>query len=476
LEKFGVHHRNFLPRTIASIVDGGTSSRYPDSRNRVYRLANACCLFAIVVTLGFMLAIARLSNPVPMRITWVAIAVYSVSLALIRSHRQTIGRCLLQIGAATTAFLSACYAGPDAWLQAMLFPIAACSLLLFDTDEWEPAIAVAIYPIALFVGLYVLDYSLPYVPRYAGPSVTPHLRILSIVGPVTIIAAVITYFKFQLQAHQLQIDRYIARLHEEHHLQIHAHKMASLGEMAAGMAHEINTPLTTISLRTGRLKQSLQELEMTPEKRGELVSHIDRIVDTTYRVARIINSLRSFSHLDRGDGFEPADAADIVSETLDLCSERISAAGIRLESEVESGLSLECRSSEVSQVLLNLLNNSVDAMEGMPAGRPRRIRVVARAVEGMIHFEVSNSGPAIPESVAKRLFEPFFTTKRKGKGTGLGLNISATLIRKHRGRLTWVPNAPETTFRIELPIVQPSAGVADVLLPSREMAESDSSA
>ncbi len=223
-------------------------------------------------------------------------------------------------------------------------------------------------------------------------------------------------------------------------------KLVALGEMAAGIAHEINNPLAIINLHTKALEGLLREPALDREKLGKFTH---KIGETVNRINRIISSLRKLS----GDtvkmtNYEITSVSEIVKDTLGLCQERFKSEEVRLEVSVPEELRLECNPSGLIQVLLNLLNNSFYAVKEQER---KEIMISAWQDRTQVLIRVSDSGPAIPREIRSKLLDPFFTTKPLGQGTGLGLSISRSIIQTHKGELFLDEKQQSTTFMIELP-------------------------
>lgn len=228
-------------------------------------------------------------------------------------------------------------------------------------------------------------------------------------------------------------------------------KFAALGEMAGGIAHEINTPLAIIQ----GLADELLDLAETGELDLSAMTRVnEKISETVARVARIISGLRAFAR----DGARDAPAAvplrSLVAETLGLCGENLRVRGIVLR--VEDGGAAEalvsCRPTQIVQILLNLLNNARDAVADTPA--PSIVLQMA-ADHAHAALRVIDSGPGIPPALRERIMEPFFTTKPVGRGTGIGLSIARSLAEDNGGTLMLDEGQPATCFVLRLPRVSP---------------------
>lgn len=228
---------------------------------------------------------------------------------------------------------------------------------------------------------------------------------------------------------------------------IHSSKMASLGEMASGMAHEINNPLTIIK---GKIKVITLILEDLKIQDKFLNSELDKIKITTDRIGKIVKGLRTFSRVSENDPYDFIPLERLIHETMDLCSERFKSEGIDLVIQSIPDIKIKCRSGEISQVLINLLNNSSDAITNLDK---KWIQIsFSNLSTYRMNISVTDSGNGIPPHIADKIMDPFFTTKDVGKGTGLGLSISRGIIEAHGGELRLDQTSSHTRFIFDLEI------------------------
>jgi PAS domain S-box-containing protein len=236
---------------------------------------------------------------------------------------------------------------------------------------------------------------------------------------------------------------------------MHATKFATLGEMASNIAHEINTPLAHIQLLSEMLRERIDKGSLDP---NELRGISDQIDTTLTRITRTVKSLRSFARQAEGDPFVCAPIAEIVGETLELMRERMHTEDVELKFEpIPGDLMVECRSTQITQVLLNLCSNAVDAIAGREA---RWLKVEVQDLGISVEISVTDSGPPIPREVREKIMQPFFTTKPSGKGTGLGLSVSKGIAGYHHGLLYLDELSTQTRFVLLLPKNQPAASAA----------------
>jgi len=225
-------------------------------------------------------------------------------------------------------------------------------------------------------------------------------------------------------------------------------KLAALGEMAAGIAHEVNNPLQV-------MMANIELLEMTTEDRG--LKRIENLKDGIFRIKGIIKDLLIFAREETTE-VEDTDVNMVVEKVVGILKNQLKVASIAIALDLDRrAVVVKCNKNLFQQVLINLLQNAKDAIE--ESGKGSIVSITTRQLPGAVAaIEVSDDGPGIPESVVDRIFDPFFTTKDPGKGTGLGLSVSRRIIESMGGSITVASSARGTTFNINL--VHRRAGVS----------------
>jgi len=259
-------------------------------------------------------------------------------------------------------------------------------------------------------------------------------------------------FSFLTVLYFFMANRRAMRVLQEHQARMVASsKLSALGEMAGGVAHEINNPLSIITLLSTRLKQlvSARPVELAALQRVAI-----DVESNTQRVAAIVRSLQAFARDGSQRPVEPVLVADMVSEALGFCRERFHHHRIDLRVlPISKDLVVRGRQVEFTEILLNLFNNAYEAVSRQAPNdeSERWVEIEARHADAFVEILVTDSGPGVPAKLRDRVFEPFFTTKSIGQGTGLGLSASLGLAQRYGGNLRLETSSPATCFVLALP-------------------------
>jgi two-component system NtrC family sensor kinase len=227
---------------------------------------------------------------------------------------------------------------------------------------------------------------------------------------------------------------------------IQSEKLAAVGQLISGVAHELNNPLTSIA---GLSEFLLEQKETGKKDRG----HLQVIHEQAERASRIVRNLLTFARKGTSE-LSPVDLNDVIRGTAHLMAYDLKLKGIEVRTDLAGRLpEVLGDHHSLQQVVLNLLTNAAQAVAENAAGRSRTI-VVSTWFDDHVHLRVADTGPGIADAVVQNLFTPFFTTKEPGKGTGLGLSITYSIVDNHGGHITVErPSGGGAAFRVDLPPV-----------------------
>lgn len=206
---------------------------------------------------------------------------------------------------------------------------------------------------------------------------------------------------------------------------IQSEKLAGIGTLAAGIAHEISSPLFGV--------MGLAEAILEEDDPRLIDEYASEIVDYAGSIKEIVVQLSGYSRSAEREYLTTIDTAEVISDAVRLVVRSSGIDGDRVSVEAAPGLVFHARTGEVQQIVVNLIKNALDAVADRPDGH---VHVAARSDGDHVRIEVSDDGPGIPEAERGSIFDPFYTTKPPGKGTGLGLNIVYRLVTKYRGTIT----------------------------------------
>lgn len=231
------------------------------------------------------------------------------------------------------------------------------------------------------------------------------------------------------------------KLEEEYRKNILQSKLATLGEISAGIVHEINNPLTVVM---GYLKMLPDYLHDSKECQ----KRIDVMVNSCGKITQIIDNMKNLIHTSNDGSFNPCLLSSIVKESIQFTSIRAKRINCKVELETTNDALINCDQTQIEQVIVNLVNNAIDATEKYDE---KWVSLFLEEDSKNVILKICDSGTGMTPEVFEKLFEPFYTTKEIGKGTGLGLSIAKGIIEVHKGQIYLDLNSSTTCFVIEFP-------------------------
>lgn len=253
--------------------------------------------------------------------------------------------------------------------------------------------------------------------------------------------------KIALRQNALELRRTLDELKETEGQLIQSGKMASLGQLSAGVIHEIGNPLNHSNQALFLLRRRLRQF---PED-DTIREAVEDIQDSVDRMKEIVRELREFSHK-RSEVLGEFPVRDSVDVAVRMLGKELDDHEVAVDLRIDATILVRGVKNQLAQVFINLVHNAVQAMGAVDTGRKNRIIVDAHEAGDQVVVTVVDNGPGIPDRIREQIFDPFFTTKEAGEGTGLGLSICFRIVAAHRGTIqVFSDGATYTEFRVTLP-------------------------
>lgn len=409
--------------------------------NRALKLTLILYLQAIIVALFFIPFHFALYGVELFVISLIVFAGASISLLLLKLKLFLYSKLLFITTCNLAIFLNVQLVGLDGGIQYFFGVTISLPFFMFSNSKknWILAYSIVL-PIFLAIILSGTNFKIVdeliinkyYLQWYNGISAFLTLMMLSL-----------TMYHFHSE-----VEKNEAEIVLKNQMIFQSEKMASLGLMASGVAHEINNPLTVIQGSLQQLKKIIDQ-DNTEIKPQDIVAKIDRVIFNAERIVRIVKSLKSYSRNESVDPLGAVDMKKVLEETLDLIGKNMEHAHIEFETNIQnSNLTVLGRDGELIQVVYNVMKNAIDAIK--KSEEKKWIKIFILTEEEKIKIQIIDSGKGIPESLFDKLFVPFFTTKNIGEGTGLGLFICRNLIESMNGQFYYESFEGHTSFVIKI--------------------------
>jgi signal transduction histidine kinase len=271
---------------------------------------------------------------------------------------------------------------------------------------------------------------------------------------ISVTAMSIYFYNKNRERNELEIVAFQKKDLEQQKLLLKNSRMAELGEVAGGIAHEINNPLAIILAQTNIIakKIKLHSQQAATPQCSEIISlttHLSKIEATSMRISKIITGMSAYAQDAEDDPLERFELKILLDEVNNMFEEKLSRHAINLSFELaQEHLTIFGKRVQIYQVMVDLINNAFDAINQRPAGW---IKISAEEKNRRVIIKIYDSGPGIPEELREKVLRPFFTTKAPGKGTGLGLSIVNKIMNQHAGKLNLTNEKGVHCISLEFP-------------------------
>ena len=464
------------------VVNLGVHVGRRDSLNHRVRIANILALTSLLLAVGYVFLYLWLDQLDYVPHSAGTILLYCIPLVLNARGYITASRLFIVImGTISISFFSSLY-GRDSDFDQFFLSLVAGAWLYFDHNERLYSYLSTAIIIAAVIMLHLTDYSLAPASLVFGKPSGLAVDSFKVVVSASVLMSIIllSYLgsraESRLEESLEEVKRDRARLQEQEMRLQASERLAAIGETAASIAHEINNPLAILRLQNERLARHLSK-SGAPDS---VHSATQRIEAMTVRISRIIRSMQTLARGTEAEPFIRAPVALLVQDALEFVEDKYRTADFEVRiSHQAAALELDCRPIQISQVILNLLNNAWDSLKEKSRQDPEAPRFVEIRTEcGLdqrresLFIRITDSGIGILDEAFQRLGEPAFSTKNPGiaSGMGFGLRISRSIVHSHSGALTVtrasdlpaqetqsLPEHASTCFTISLPLRQTQA-------------------
>ncbi|MGZ3725934.1 MAG: sensor histidine kinase [Pseudobdellovibrio sp.] len=274
-----------------------------------------------------------------------------------------------------------------------------------------------------------------------------HSKLNYSAGSVIMILLFVVFLAKQQKKTRMTWQQLVIHNHEftQHSLRmLNNAKMTSLGEMAGGMAHEINNPLTIIYGRSKQLSQMVKDNSLDTQK---LTTGLEAIITMTSRISDVIKALLDFSQEIKNQQYEKYSLKHMITDAMTFISAKFQNNSINIVINVDEQIQIECFPPQITQALFSVINNSYEALLQAPG--ERSIEFNCSTESSCVRLKITDTGCGVPENIRHKIFQPFFTTKDVGKGAGLGLSIAKGIVESHRGKIYFNFDSSKTELIIE---------------------------
>lgn len=405
---------------------------------RRIKISNKLLLIALISMFLFVFADIKEGLYIPALTLSASFLLFILCFYLTSKKLSNLSSFLAVVGISVAITINAYVIKADAGIAYILLALIGVPVINIDLSKKTLLLSSIFTVFTLFVITILFNFTQVGIYTISKPL---EIKLLfgALLQAVILILAQILFFLKEMD--------YRYQQHEEQHEKLLMQgRMSDLGIMSAGIAHEINNPLTIIQSHAALLEKDrgLLPLDSSTKK------HLERIKESVQRISRIIKSIKYLSRDYSHDPFEHTSVRQIIERIEDIFHERLLSLNINLKIHMnDEDFKLKCRGGQLEQVFVSLLSNSIDALKEI---EDAYIKITISQDSNLANIMIEDNGPGIAEEDAPHLMKTFYTTKPTGQGTGMGLSIAKKIVENHRGTLT-LDSLHPTRFLISLPLL-----------------------
>lgn len=425
-----------MTKWIRQISEWGITSDTPSEQAYHFRLTNVLLLFMFFASIAETILLYATGANASAMLNATAPFAFGGGLLLMKLGYTLFSRVAVLTIAFSAGYVLVASLGPESYFQFIFLFASAFAMVFFSNSERILRLVGIGAPLIAFVSLELTGFHPVLLPRSAvSPQAYATMRAMSVV----IIWLVMTiHFSYFIRGRKKLEEQLISSA-----------KMVAMGRVAAGIAHEVNNPLQTIVYNAEKLQAAAESGTVDIKKVGESAAQINNVA---MRIATIVKSLLALSRDASTYSTSEVELNEVVSSALDFCRSRFEGQNIKIDfnHDLDLHLRVNGRGPQLSEVVLNVLNNAFDAVH---EDGEKWIKIELRKNKDLGEIAISNGGRVIDPRFHSRIFDPFFTTKPVGLGTGLGLSICQNILASHSGTIALDTSCPCTCFVIQLPLM-----------------------
>lgn len=441
-------------KILQSLINLGVYDGLPIKKQLLVRVANGYSLCILIICALYSMVFLWMGLHLLSLITLGAGLSYLLPIAFNQSRTDGLGRLsVVALGNALTV-LFALVLGPKTGMHLFCFGNLVLGFLLFDADEkamisFNFLLTSATFGLLFYGASHVhFENLIPLLPYEVISMIAAPASFLTVMAGLIAIRLRMRSYEDLLEGARNEAIQYSQKLKESEEHVVSVSRFAAIGELAAGVAHEINNPLNIIAGAAQCIKKSAADHSQL--KDSDIIFMAKQIDHTVHRIAGIVDGLRTLSKSRPEMVKEPMVVYELMEDLINVSVERFRTEGVLLEIKGDFDAEVSGDRGQLAQVFLNLLNNAFDAVRDLKQDE-RWVKISGGVDQTTFRFAIKNGGPPIPIDHRLKIFEPFFTTKEVGTATGIGLSLSKTIIDEHGGRLMVDWNQPCPCFVVELP-------------------------